>query len=131
MWEFKVKSKKKKKKNGPAHEGPPIKPVKPAGEPVKPAGKPVARELLNFKPVKPTGKPVNRSEPVAWEFLNLFEFGFEFNRFPPVIGLTGPVNRYRRAAVRPVRSDFKTLGVATFPLCLVSDHHLPSSYSHW
>ena len=51
MWEFKVKSKKKKKKNGPAHEGPPIKPV-------KPAGKPVARELLNFKPVKPTGKPV-------------------------------------------------------------------------
>ena len=127
MWEFKVKSKKKKKKNGPAHEGPPIKPVKPAGKPVKPvgkpvkpagkpvkpAGKPVARELLNFKPVKPTGKPVKPvgkpSEPVAWEFLNLFEFGFEFNRFPPVTDLTGPVNRYRRAAVRPVRLDFKTL----------------------
>jgi len=71
LWEFKVKSIKKKKKNGPAHEGPPIKPVKP-----------VARELLNFKPVKPTGKPVNRSEPVARENLNLFEFGFKFNRFP-------------------------------------------------
>ena len=122
LWEFKVKSKKKKKKNGPAHEGPPIKPVKPAGKPVKPAGKPVKPV---GKPVKPAGKPVarellnldlnsnrpvNRSEPVAWEFLNLFEFGFEFNRFPPVTGLTGPVNRYRRAAVRPVRSDFKTLG---------------------
>ena len=51
----------------------------------------------------------NRPEPVARENLNLFEFGFEFNRFPPVTGLTGPVNRYRRAAVRPVRSDFKTL----------------------
>src|SRR6185437_4414087 len=108
---------KRKRKNRPAHEGPPIKPVKPAGKPVKPAGKPVkpagkpvARKLLNFKPVKPTGyRPVNRSEPVAWEFLNLFEFEFEFNRFPPVTGLTGPVNRYRRAAVRPVRSDFKTL----------------------
>ena len=60
MWEFKVKSKKKKKKNGPAHEGPPIKPVgkpvEPVSKPVKPAGKPVARELLNFKLVKPTGK---------------------------------------------------------------------------
>jgi len=31
--------------------------------------------------------------------LNLFEFGFEFNRFPPVTGLTGPVNRNRRPAV--------------------------------
>jgi len=28
-----------------------------------------------------------------------FEFGFEFNRFPPVPGQIGPVNRYRRAAV--------------------------------
>ena len=124
MWEFKVKSKKKKKKNGPAHEGPPIKPVKPASKPVKPAGKPVAREFLNFKPVKPTGKLVKPAgkpvkpagKPVAWEFLNLFEFGFEFNRFPPVTGLTGPVNRYRRAAVRPVRSDFKTL-VSTRTRC--------------
>ena len=127
MWEFKVKSKKKKKKNGPAHEGPPIKPVKPAGKPVKPvgkpvkpAGKPVARELLNFKPVKPTGKPVKPAgkpvkpagKPVGTGCTGKFEFGFEFNRFPPVTGLTGPVNRYRRAAVRPVRSDFKTLVTA-------------------
>jgi len=65
-----------------------------------------------------SNRPVNRSEPVAWEFLNLFEFGFEFNRFPPVTGLTGPVNRYRRAAVRPVRSDFKTL-IATHGLIII------------
>ena len=81
MWEFKVKSK-KKKKNGPAHEGPPIKPVKPAGKPVKPAGKPVARELLNFKPVKPTGKPVKPAgkpvkpagKPVGTSCTGKFEF---------------------------------------------------------
>ena len=52
--------------------------------------------------------------------MNLFEFEFEFNRFPPVTGLIGPVNRYRRAAVRPVRSDFKTvvgigIGLAGWP----------------
>ena len=108
---FKVKSKKKKKKNGPAHEGPPIKPVKPAGKPVKPdgkpvkpAGKPVARKLLNFKPVKPAGKPVGT------DCTGKFEFGFEFNRFPPVTGLTDPVNRYRRAAVTGFRLGNKTLG---------------------
>ena len=28
-----------------------------------------------------------------------FEFGFKFNQFLPVSGQTGPVNRYRRAAV--------------------------------
>ena len=40
-----------------------------------------------------SNRPVNRSEPVAREFLNLFEFGFEFefNRFLPVTGPTGPV----------------------------------------
>ena len=82
MWEFKVKSKKNKKKNGPAHEGPPIKPVKPAGKPagkpVKPAGKPVARELLNFKPVKSTGKPVKPTDkpvkPVGTGCTGNFEF---------------------------------------------------------
>ena len=76
MWEFKVKSKKKKKKNRPAHEGPPIKPVKPAGKPVKPAGKPVkpvgkpvARELLNLDlNSNRSNRPVNRSEPVARSF---------------------------------------------------------------
>ena len=65
MWEFKVKSKKKKKKNRTAHEGPPI----------KPAGKPVARELLNFKPVKPTGKPVKPAgKPVGTGCMGVFEF---------------------------------------------------------
>ena len=62
MRRFKVKSKKKKKKNGPAHEGPPIKPV-------KPAGKPVARELLNFKPVKPAGKPIGTGCTGKFEFI--------------------------------------------------------------
>ena len=74
----------------------------------KKMGRPMKAHRSN-RPVNRSNRPVNRSEPVAWEFLNLFEFGFEFNRFPPVTGLTGPVNRYRRAAVRPVRSDFKTL----------------------
>ena len=57
-----------------------------------------------------SNRPVNRSEPVARENLNLFEFRFEFNRFPPVTGLTGPVNRYRRAAVTGFRLGNKTLG---------------------
>src|SRR6185437_14992496 len=62
-------------------------------------------------------RPVNWSEPVARENLNLFEFGFEFNRFPPVTGLTGPVNRYRRAAVTGFRLGNKTL--------------LPPHHSQW
>ena len=61
-----------------------------------------------------SNRPVNRSEPVARENLNLFEFGFEFNRFPPVTGLTGPVNRYRRAAVTGFRLGNKTLVWTTF-----------------
>ena len=48
--------------------------------------------------------------------LNLFEFGFEFNRFPPVTGLTGPANRYRRAAVTGFRLGNKTLS-GTRPYC--------------
>ena len=78
MWEFKVKSKNKKEKNRPAHEDPPIKPVKPAGKPVKSAGKPIARELLNFKPVKPTGKPIKPVKPagklVETGCMRVFEF---------------------------------------------------------
>ena len=63
---------------------------------VKPAGKPVARELLNLDlNSNQSNRPVYRSEPVARELLNLFEFGFEFNWFPPVTGPTGPVNRNR------------------------------------
>ena len=61
------------------------------------------------RPVNRSNRPVNRSEPVARENLNLFEFGFEFNWFPPVTGLTGPVNRYRRAAVTGFRLGNKTL----------------------
>jgi len=41
--------------------------------------------------------------------LNLFEFGFEFNRFPPVTGQTGPVNRNRSPAVTGNRLGNKTL----------------------
>ena len=56
-----------------------------------------------------SNRPVNRSEPVAREILNLFEFGFEFNRFRPVTGQTGPVNRNRSPAVTGYRSGNKTL----------------------
>src|SRR6185312_488286 len=38
-----------------------------------------------------------------------FEFKFEFGRFLPVTGPTGPVNRNRWPAVRSRRSDKKTL----------------------
>src|SRR6185369_816452 len=48
-------------------------------------------------------------EPVARKNLNLFEFGFEFNRFPPVTGQTGPVNRNRSPAVTGNRLGNKTL----------------------
>ena len=50
--------------------------------------------------VKNTGKPVKPAGiPVGTVYTCDFEFGFEFNRFPPVSGQTGPVNRYWRAAV--------------------------------
>ena len=58
----------------------------------------------------------NRSEPVAWEFLNLFEFGFEFNRFPPVTGQTGPVNRNRSPAVTGNRLGNKTQVASRVPI---------------
>ena len=57
-------------------------------------GRPIkARSDRNGKPVKPVGIPVRTGYTCA------FEFGFEFNQFPPVFGQTGPVNQYRRAAV--------------------------------
>ena len=59
--------------------------------PVKPTGKPV-------KPVQPTGKPVRTDCTVA------FEFKFEFDRFRPVSGQTGPVYRNRTPPVWPDRS---------------------------
>ena len=46
--------------------------------------------MATGKPVKPAGKPVGTG------YTCDFEFGFEFNRFPPVSGQTGPINRYRR-----------------------------------
>jgi len=46
--------------------------------------------------------------------LNLFEFGFEFNRFPPVTGQTGPVNRNRSPAVTGNRLGNKTLVAASY-----------------
>jgi len=48
--------------------------------------------------------------------LNLFEFGFEFNRFPPVTGQTGPVNRNRSPAVTGNRLGNKTLLSKASPL---------------
>ena len=53
-------------------------------------------------PVKPTGyqsnRPVYRSKPFTHAILNLDLNLTGFHRFP-VSGQTGPVNRYRRAAV--------------------------------
>ena len=54
-----------------------------------------------------SNRPINRSKPVTRELLNLFEF--EFNRFRPVTGQTGPVNRNRSPAVTGYRSGNKTL----------------------
>ena len=51
--------------------------------------------MATGKPVKPAGKPVKPvGIPVGTGYTCDFEFGFEFNRFPPVFGQTGPVNRY-------------------------------------
>ena len=49
--------------------------------------------MATGKPVKPVGIPVGTGYTCA------FEFGFEFNWFPPVSGQTGPINCYQRAAV--------------------------------
>ena len=69
------------------------------------------RSNRSNRPVNRSNRPVNRSEPVARENLNLFEFGFEFNRFPPVTGQTGPVNRNRSPAVTGNRLGNKTLAM--------------------
>ena len=66
--------------------------------PVKPTGKPAG------KLVQPTGKPVRTDCTAA------FEFKFEFDRFRPVSGQTGPVYRNRIPPVWPDRSVSKTLG---------------------
>ena len=77
----------------------------------KKMGRPMKAHRSN-RPVNRSNRSVNRSnwsEPVAWEFLILFEFGFEFNRFPPGTGQTGPVNRNRSPAVTGNRLGNKTL----------------------
>ena len=56
-------------------------------------------------PVKPTGKPVKPAgKPVQTDCTAVFEFKFEFDRFQPVTGQTGPVYRNRTALVWPDRS---------------------------
>ena len=50
------------------------------------------------KPVKPAGKPVRTDRTAA------FELKFEFGRFRPVSGQTGPVYRNRTPPVWPDRS---------------------------
>ena len=52
--------------------------------------------LVKTPVIGQTGKPVKL---VGTGYTCAFEFGFEFNRFLPVFGQTGPVNRYRRSAV--------------------------------
>jgi len=52
--------------------------------------------------VKPIGKPVKPAGILVGTVYSCnFEFVFEFNRFSPVYGQTGPINRYRKTAVRP------------------------------
>ena len=68
--------------------------------------KPVTHAILNLNLNSNwSNRPVYQSKPITCNF----EFEFEFNRFPPVSGQTGPVNRYRRAAVWPDRSVWLTL----------------------
>ena len=79
--------------------------------------KPVTHAILNLdlnsnrpvagKPVKPTGIPVR----TGWT--EFFEFKFEFDRFLPVTGQTGPVYRNRSAPVWGYRLGKKTLDVAS------------------
>ena len=63
------------------------------------------RKKIEFDrlPAKPAGIPVR----TGWT--GKFEFKFEFVRFRPVTGQTGPVYRNRKPAVTGHRSDFKTL----------------------
>ena len=63
------------------------------------------RKKIEFDrlPIKPTGKPVRTVCTAA------FEFKFDFDRFGPVSGQTGPVYRYRTPPVWPDRSVALTL----------------------
>ena len=74
-------------------------PVKPTDKPIKPA----------CKPVKPTGIPVRTVRTAN------FEFKFDFDRYRPVSGQTGPVYRYRTQPVWPDRSVIETLVMLAQP----------------
>ena len=65
---------------------------------------------FDLLPVQPTGKPV---KPTGKPFGTGWTCNFEFDRFPPVSGQTGPVNRYRTAPVWPDRSVYLTLLLTT------------------
>ena len=55
-----------------------------------------------------SNRPVNRSNRLVYRYepveLSFFEFKFEFDRFLPVSGQTGPVYRYRTLPVLPDQS---------------------------
>ena len=64
-------------------------------------------------PVKPTGKPVKPTGTLVRTVCTMdFEFKFDFDRFGPVSGQTGPVYRYRTPPVWPDGSLALTLVVA-------------------
>ena len=85
-------------------------PVQPAGLPVR-AAPPTSPVYRPNRPVNRPGRPVYRSVPFERRDLNSNKFKRGFVRFRPVTGLTGPVNRYRSPAVKPVRSGMETLAV--------------------
>ena len=67
-------------------------------------------------PVKPTGKPVKPTGiPVRTVCTANFEFKFDFDRYRPVSGQTGPVYRYRTRPVWPDRSVRETLVMLAQP----------------
>ena len=85
------------------------------GIPAKPAG----------IPDYPTGLPLRTGLTAEFEFKN------PFDRFRPVSDLTGPVNRYRSPAVRPVRSGMETLlpGCRRLPTLEAQSPLLPPSHT--
>ena len=78
--------------------------------------KPVTHAILNLDlNSNRSNRPVYRYEPVE---LSFFEFKFEFDRYQPVSGQTGPVYRYRTPAVWPVRSVNETLATTRRTFCV-------------
>ena len=82
------------------------RPVNRSNRPVY-RSKPVTHAILNLDlNSNRSNRPVYRSKPITKAILNL---DLNSTGFPPVSGQTGPVNRYRRAAVLPDRSGLLTL----------------------